>query len=122
VGFSPFDGFMFNAMPAIVGIIFIIVTGGFIFTIGKGISQYASNKAQPVVTVPARVITKRTHTWGGAGDASANTSYYVTFEMESGERIEMPVSGNFYGLHTEGDVGMLKHQGTQMISYERERV
>jgi hypothetical protein len=120
--FSPFDNFMFNAVPVFVVAIFAIVILIFIFNIVKGVSQYASNKAKPVETVPARVISKRTHTWGGAGDSSAHTSYYITFELESGERIEMPVNGSFYGVHVEGDVGILTHQGTHMISFERERI
>lgn len=120
--YSPANSFMFDTMPVFFMIIFLIVIGGFIFSIGKGLKEYAANKEKPVETVPARVITKRTHTWGGAGDSSAHTSYYVTFELENGERIEMPVNGTFFGLHTEGDVGMLTHQGTQMMGYERERI
>ncbi|MDF2590796.1 MAG: hypothetical protein K0S75_262 [Clostridia bacterium] len=118
--FSPFDNVMFNAFPIIFGIIFIGVIGMFIFGIGSSIKQYASNKSKPVETLPARIIAKRPHTWGGAGDSSAHTSYYVTFELENGERIEMPVNGDFYGMNVEGDTGMLTHQGTQMISFERE--
>lgn len=120
--FSPFDNFMFTAFPVFFGIIFVIVVGIFIFTAVKGVSQYASNKSMPVETIPARVITKRPHTWGGSGDSSAHTSYYVTFELENGERLEMPVNGSFYGLHTEGDVGMLTRQGTHMIRFEREKI
>lgn len=119
---SPMDSFMFNAIPFFVMIVFVVVIGGFIFTIGKGVQQYASNKSQPVLTVPARVVTKRPHTWGGSGDSAAHTSYYVTFEFENGERIEMPVNGEFYGMNAEGDTGMLTYQGTHMISFERERI
>lgn len=120
--FSPFDSFMFNAVPVFVFIIFAVVIIGFIFTIGKGIQQHASNKAKPVETVPARIVTKRPHTWGGSGDSAAHTSYYVTFELENGERLELPVGGEFYGMNAEGDVGMLTHQGTYLLSFERERI
>lgn len=119
---SPVDNFMFNAVPFIGMIIFIIVICGFIFAIGSSVKRYASNKAKPIETVPARIITKRPHTWGGSGDSAAHTSYYVTFELENGERIEMPVSAEFYGMHVDGDAGMLTHQGTHMISFERERI
>lgn len=122
MGFNPANDFMFTAMPIFVGFIFIIVIGIFIFTIGKGITEYASNKSKEVVTIPARVIGKRPHTWGGTGNTSAHTSYYMAFELENGERLEVPVKSNFYGLHVEGDVGMLTHQGTQMIGFERETV
>lgn len=119
---SPVDNFMFGAFPIIFFLIFGIVILGFIFAIGKGISQAAANKTKPVETVPARIIGKRPHTWGGSGDSSAHTSYYVTFELEGGERMEIPVNDNFYGMHVEGDTGMLTHQGTHMISFERERI
>lgn len=118
--FNPFGNFMFSAVPIFIGIIFIAVVAMFIFGIGSSVKQYASNKSKPVETLPARVIAKRPHTWGGTGDSSAHTSYYITFELESGERLEMPVSDNFYGMNVEGDTGMLTHQGTQMMSFERE--
>jgi hypothetical protein len=120
--YGPGDQFMFSAVPVLVGITFIIVIGIFIFTMVKGLTQYAANNEKPIETVPARIIGKRPHTWGGAGDTSAHTSYYVTFEVESGERIEIPVQDNFYGMHVEGDTGMLTHQGTRMMSFERERI
>jgi hypothetical protein len=118
--FNPLDNFMFSAFPIIFGIIFIAVISMFIFGIGSSIKQYASNKSKPVETVPAKIIAKRPHTWGGTGNTSAHTSYYVTFELENGERLEMPVNDNFYGMNVEGDTGMLTHQGTQMTSFERE--
>lgn len=120
--FSAFDNFIFAGVPIFLDIIFIIAISMLIFGIGSSIKQYASNKSKPVETVPARVIGKRSHTWGGSGNSSAHTSYYVTFELENGERIEMPVRGDFFGMHVEGDVGMLTHQGTHMISFERERI
>lgn len=120
--YGPTDNFMFSIIPAMGAIIFIIVIGGFIFAMVNGMKQYASNKEKPIETVPARIIGKRPHTWGGTGDSSAHTSYYVTFELESGDRIEMPVNDSFYGMHVEGDLGMLTHQGTQMMSFERERI
>jgi hypothetical protein len=116
------SNFMFSIVPVIIGIIFIIVICGFVFAFVNGLKQYASNKEKPVETVPARIIGKRPHTWGGAGDSSAHTSYYVTFELENGERMEIPVNDSFYGMHVEGDTGMLTHQGTQMMSFERERI
>lgn len=118
--FSPFDNFMFSAIPIFIGIIFIVIISMLIFGIGRGVKQYASNKSKPIEILPARVIAKRPHTWGGTGNTSAHTSYYMTFELENGDRLEMPVNNHFYGLNVEGDTGMLTHQGTQMMSFERE--
>ena len=50
----------------------------------------------------------------------ASTSYYVTFQVESGDRIELGVSGMEYGMLIEGDTGRLSFQGTRYLSFERE--
>ena len=118
--FSPFGNFMASAFPIFFGIIFIAIISIIILTIVSNIKQYAANKSKPVETLPARIIAKRPHTWGGTGDTSAHTSYYMTFEIENGERLEMPVNDHLYGMNVEGDTGMLTHQGTQMISFQRE--
>jgi hypothetical protein len=61
------------------------------------------------------------HTWGGHGNMSAHTSYYTTFETETGERMEFSASSSFFGTHVEGDTGILTHRGTRFIDFERER-
>ena len=69
------------------------------------------------------VVAKRSHAWGqgGATHQHVRTSYYVTFELENKERIEMHVNSKMYGSITEGDVGMLKFQGTRFHHFERSR-
>jgi len=119
--FSPIENFMFNAVPIIVVVIFVIVIGTFLVVIGKGISENIRNSKMEEVTIPARIISKRTHVWGGHGNSSAHTSYYVTFEDENGERREFSVSDSFYSMHAEGDTGMLTHKGTRFIHFERDR-
>ena len=44
---------------------------------------------------------------------------YVTFQVESGDRIEFIVTGSEYGMLAEGDRGKLSFQGTRYFSYER---
>ena len=84
-------GFDFFAIMSVL--IPIIIFGVFAFIIIKGISEWSSNNQSPLLTVPAEVVTKRSRTSGGAGDSSARTSYYVTFEVESGDRIELRMNG-----------------------------
>uniref|UniRef100_UPI003561C6E9 DUF2500 domain-containing protein n=1 Tax=Lutispora sp. TaxID=2828727 RepID=UPI003561C6E9 len=105
--FSPFDNFMFNAVPIIIMVFFVIITGVILIGIGTGIRENIRNRKMEEVTIPARIITKRTHVWGGHGNSSAHTRYYLTFEDENGERTEFSVSGSFYSMHAEGDTGML---------------
>ena len=47
------------------------------------------------------------------------TSYYATFQVESGDRMNWSVSGTEYGMLAEGDMGRLTFQGTRYLSFER---
>src|SRR5690554_7891755 len=100
---SPFwFNFMFTLVPLlIIGVIIIMII--------SSISKWSRNNASPRLNRPARVIGKRPHTWGGSGRSSAHTSYYITFEFEDGERLELPVSAQAYGMMAEGDIGILTH-------------
>jgi hypothetical protein len=48
-----------------------------------------------------------------------STTYYVTFQVESGDRMEFHVSGEEYGLLVEGDYGDLSFQGTRYLGFVR---
>lgn len=117
---NPFGSFMFSAFPFFIFIFFAIFFMVFITSLVKGVGQYVRNNNTPEVSAPARLVSKRTHTWGGHGDMSAHTSYYATFEKEDGERLELAVSGKFTGMHVEGDAGILTHRGTRFIDFTRE--
>ena len=56
------------------------------------------------------------------GHYTASTSYYVTFEVDSGDRMELCVSGEEYGMLVEGDCGKLSFQGTRYLSFERSKI
>jgi len=113
------NGFIFGFGPIFIALIFILVFGTIIFIIVKGISQWNKNNNSPKLSVPAQVVTKRSETWGGSGNSSASTSYYVTFQVESGDRMELPLSGPEYGMLAEDDLGVLTFQGTRFHSFER---
>ncbi|CAK7005738.1 DUF2500 domain-containing protein [Tissierella carlieri] len=119
--YSPFD--TFSIMGAIFPIFFLLVFGIIIFTIIKGISEWSSNNKQPVLTVVAKLVTKRTNTSHHNNHnnmhSSTSTSYYATFEVESGDRMEFHISGKEYGMLVEGDIGKLTFQGTRYHGFER---
>lgn len=115
---SPFEGFsLFSIMFTLVP---LFVIGVFLYIIISGIARWSRNNASPRLNRPARIVSKRPHTWGGSGNSSAHTSYYVTFEFEDGERLELPVRDQEYGMMAEGDYGILTHQGTRFIDFQRE--
>ena len=50
---------------------------------------------------------------------TSSTSYYATFQVESGDRMELLLNGREYGLLAEGDRGWLTFQGTRYLGFER---
>lgn len=118
---------MFNVAAIMFTIIFVLVIGVFITIFVKGIGQWNKNNKSPRLTVPATLIAKRTnvsrHHHGGVGDHHhhhhTSTSYYVTFQVESGDRMEFHINGQEYGLLIEGDRGNLSFQGTRYLGFAR---
>ena len=124
-GFGSGFGMGFGAFEAMFGIMFVLVIGVFVVTFIRGIGQWNKNNNSPRLTVPATVVSKRTnvshhHHAGEHHHSHTSTSYYVTFEVESGDRMELNVSGTEYGLLVEGDKGSLSFQGTRYLGFERE--
>ena len=119
-----FGGFgMFGVMFTIV---FLLCTGTFVVILVKGISEWNKNNHSPRLTVPATIVAKRTnvsrHRHNGANGHHHHhnsTTYYVTFQVESGDRMELHLSGQEYGLLVEGDKGKLTFQGTRYLGFER---
>jgi len=107
-------------------VIFIVVIGMFIAIAVKGISQWNKNNHSPRLTVQATIVAKRAdvshhhHNHGtGMHHTSHSTTYYVTFQVESGDRMELHVAGQEYGMLIEGDRGRLTFQGTRYLGFER---
>lgn len=128
-----FFGFdtMFNLFSLMFPLIFLLIFGMFLFAIVSNIRTWNKNNHSPRLTVSASVVAKRTqvshHHHGNAADASgaggtwvsSSTSYYVTFQVESGDRMELQVSGSEYGMLAEGDYGKLSFQGTRYLGFDR---
>ena len=114
-------------------LVFVLIIGIFVVTAVKGLSQWNKNNHCPRLLVTASVVSKRTnvsrHSHPNAGDATGahgfhsttSTSYYATFQVESGDRMELSVTGTEYGLLAEGDRGKLTFQGTRYLGFERQR-
>ena len=120
-------GFNFDMFSVMFSIVFFMVIGVFAVVFVRGIMQWNKNNRSPRLTVPARVVAKRAdvshhhHHDSGThvGHTSTSTIYYVTFEIESGDRIELNVQGYDYGMLVEGDRGKLSFQGTRYLGFER---
>ena len=124
-------GMLGGIFPLMFLVVFVIVIGMFVFGAISGIRTWNKNNNSPRLTVTATVVSKRMdvshHQHHHAGDATgahgyhttSRTSYFVTFEVESGDRMELHVSGTEYGMLVEGDTGRLTFQGTRYPSFER---
>lgn len=121
----------FELFQVLFFIMFFLVFGVFVVNMVKGIKQWNKNNHSPRLTVDATVVARRTnvshHHHANAGDASGahgyhtttSTTYYVTFQFESGDRMELSVSGYEYGMLIEGDRGKLSFQGTRYLGFDR---
>ena len=108
-GFMIFHGILFV-------LIFGVVIFMFIFIMKMGIKQIKQDNNSPVLSVDAKVIAKRSRV---SGNSMIHQSYYVTFEEESGKRMELCVEGSIFGLLVEGDFGKLTFQGSRFLNFER---
>ena len=126
--YSPFGfGALFGAIPLLVLAIFIL----FAVALVKGAAQWSKNNNSPRLTVACVIVDKRTETTTQqrpvAGDASGalgyhtttNTTHFVTFQVESGDKIEFTVSGSEYAQLAEGEQGKLTFQGTCYLGFEK---
>ena len=119
----------FQLMSTVFPLLFLIV---FIFIISTIIGSFVSrakrerkNDESPRVTAGAKVVSKRMQV--GQNRRSDDdmmhsytySKYFVTFEFDSGDRLELPVDGSDYGLLVEGDRGQLTFQGTRYLGFQR---
>ena len=103
-------------------ILFLVVLGMILCAIIGNISTWNKNNHSPRLTVPATVVAKRTEVSRHRTDNTMThtfTTYYVTFQVESGDRMEFEVDGSDYGLLMQGDIGKLSFQGTRYLGFER---
>lgn len=125
--YNPF-GLFISIFPVIMtALVFFI----FATVLIRGVGQWRTNNRSPRLSVAATVVAKRQavshHTHHNAGDVTgahgmyttADTSYYVTFQVKSGDRMELLVRGTEYGLLAEGDTGELTFQGSRYLGFER---
>ena len=122
MGFG-FD-FMFILMPILSLLIFGLAFGVIAASLVRSGKQWHKNNNSPRLTVEAKVLAKRHdvsrhHSAGEHHHHHYHNSYFVTFEVPSGDRMELQLQGHEYGLLIEGDRGKLTFQGTRYLGFER---
>lgn len=130
--FSSF-GIIFSILPIIFIAMFVLVFTFIIVVLVRALRHGSQNSKLPVLTVSAAVVAKRgdVNSYGGhvgrvdatdfhAVGSRTYTDYYATFQVQSGDRMELRLQDGQYGLIAEGDRGMLTFQGDSFISFERQ--
>ncbi len=119
-------GFGFHAFEGMFTLVFVLVIGLFIYAVVQAIARKQKNDASPRLTVLARVVSRRqevTHHARNMNDGvyhtSSTTRYFVTFQVESGDRMELELDGSDFGMLAEGDEGRLSFQGTRFLDFQR---
>ena len=114
LGFFVIYRLTFLLVPVLM--LVIIVTG-----LVKNARQWNKDNHAPRLTVPAAIVGKREdyRRRRNGNHTSHRTHYYVTFQFESGDRMELRMEGSQYGLLVEGDKGKLTFQGSRFLGFER---
>lgn len=115
----PFDLFM-----GLFYLAFFLILAMIVVQMVRGISQWGRNNASPRLTVEASIVAKREQ-HGQTHDAATHTAhgytrYFATFQVESGDRMELEIPARDIGLLAEGDRGRLTFQGTRFLGFERQ--
>ena len=125
-GFGGGFGLIGTIFPVLFTVVFLFIIGMMIATLVRVAKEKRKNDASPRLSVPATVTSKRTnvshHHHNGANNmdyCTTDTTYYVTFQVESGDRMELRMSGRDYGMLFEGDRGTLHFQGTRYLGFDR---
>lgn len=116
----------FGLMSILFAAVFLAVLGVFVYVIVASIRRSSQDRKSPRLTVEATVVSRRAEYRRNAAasgmdtvHAASWTIYYVTFQVESGDRMELQVSGSEYGMLAQGDRGKLTFQGSRFLGFAR---
>ncbi|CQR56131.1 DUF2500 domain-containing protein [Paenibacillus riograndensis] len=125
MGMGPDPSWMFDLTGTVIPIFLAVVIGIIAVSAGRGLLQWNRNNKSPIMTIPARIVSKRSEVrqqqlQDDSNNSRTSTTYYLTYESDRGERMEFKVDGNEYGMSAEGDRGILTYQGTRYHGFRRQ--
>lgn len=114
---NPMYPIMFHIVPVIMCAILLV---GLV----RSMKEWHRNEQSPRLIVDAKVVSRRSAVRRTMSDRKhihrhGGTNYYVTFQFETGDRLELEMSGAEYGMLAEGDQGRLTFQGSRYLGFER---
>ena len=99
------------------GMLFLLGMTALAYLVRRG-GKWLNREDNTREMTPAAVIAKREHI-GRDNENQPYTQYYITFQLASGERIELRASDDVYGMTIEGDTGLLAWQGKELLAFDR---
>lgn len=126
-----FYGFGYNPFDTMFSFTFLIIVAVIVVAVVKGVAQWNQNNNSPRLTVDAIVVSKteeiHQQQHANAGDITGAHGYhtttsimhYVTFQVESGDRMDFSVDSTTYEMLLEGDAGRLSFQGSRYLGFEK---
>jgi hypothetical protein len=112
-----------NPAKTFVILVAVLLFGGAIW---QGVRKWRvsrTNDASPVQQSGARVVGVRTNIIADPPDMNPKVtsnpvvSRFVTFELETGGTLELPVTSEQQAEFKTGDRGQLKYQGTRFLGF-----
>jgi hypothetical protein len=124
MGIGPDSSWMFDLTGTVIPIFLALMIGIVAVSAGRGLLQWSRNNSSPLLTVPARIVSKRSEVrqqqlQDENQSSRTSTTYYLTYETDEGVRMEFKVDGNEFGMSAEGDRGVLTYQGTRYHGFQR---
>lgn len=125
-----FFGFGYNSFDVLFSFMFLIVASVIVVAVVKSMAQHHRDNNSPRLKVEAVVVDKREEIRHEqqpvAGDVTGahgyhtiiSSSYWVTFQVESGDKMDFLVDGNEYKRINEGEKGKLLFQGSRYLGFE----
>ena len=118
--FTGFGSILFEGMFFLA---FFLFFGIFIVNLIRNIGRWNKNNHSPKLIVEAEVVDKRDEVYrrhnANTHHTHISTTYYATFQFETGDRLELELRGHEYGMLVVGDKGKLTFQGTRFLGFER---
>ena len=108
IGFGFFD----SVFPVLFTVMFVLILGVIIATLVRNVGQWQA-------TVVSKRMEVTRHHDANSHMSHSSTWYYATFQVESGDRMELSIPDRDYGYLVEGDRGSLTFQGTRFLSFNR---
>ncbi|GAS82255.1 unknown protein [Paenibacillus amylolyticus] len=92
------SSWMFDLFGTVFPVVFVLLIGIVLLSMGKEVRRWGRNNSEPLLTVPSRITSRRMKMSQSQTEpgSTARTLYYVTFEVESGDRLEFKVNGEEY--------------------------